>query len=224
MTQIAERIEELEESFGVEIEVTGGGKGWTAKATQDGNDIDIAKATSKAEAIEALANGLAAWDLNGNQTLAELEGEAEGEESECSAECQSSQSNICQCKCDGANHGIALGAARLYTPVMLGDKPCRCGCGQITKREFVAGHDARFATMQAAKAKGMTVEEYRASLKVERNKRAASKRRDKRAAAKAAAPVVEAKVAAVVAALKPAPKPSRQRQVAEVKHTDDLPF
>lgn len=188
--EIAERIEEVETEFDVEITVTGGGRGWTASADGSfGGEPITAKATSKADAIEALA------DLLEANRDADTDDAEPGEEFEgCSDECQSSTSSVCQCKCDGENHGSALGSkARV---VSLGEKPCRCGCGGITKREFVAGHDARFATMEAAKAAGQTVEEYRAALKVERNKRAAAKRRDKRAAIKAGA----AKVAAALGA------------------------
>lgn len=176
-TEIAERIEEIEAEFGVEIEITGGGRGWTAT---DGEHT--AKATSKADAIEALVALLEADEDNEAEAGEEIEG--------CSVECQSSTSTVCQCACDGDNHGTLVGSkARV---VSLGEKPCRCGCGGTTKREFVAGHDARFAVMEAARAAGQTVDEYRAAAKTARNSRAAAKRREKRAAIAAGKAKIEA--------------------------------
>lgn len=128
--EIAEIIERLEGDYDVSIEVTGGGRGWTA--TTD-SDLSI-KATSKWDVLQMLEVELEKA----------AEGDDSGEEIEgCSDECQSSQSVFCQCACDGQNHGIA-GSVKSDTIVVIGNKTCKCGCGEITKRTFVPGHDARY--------------------------------------------------------------------------------
>jgi hypothetical protein len=61
----------LEAEFGVQIEVTGSGRSFTARAALDGALIDEATGTSRAEALAVLGNGLAAWALNGHPSLVE---------------------------------------------------------------------------------------------------------------------------------------------------------
>lgn len=67
----------------------------------------------------------------------------------CAGECMVSKSPVCECECGGSNHGILV---RLLSqsvpgtggkPIMLGPKPCACGCGGTTNRKYVPGHDAR---------------------------------------------------------------------------------
>lgn len=80
----------------------------------------------------------------------------------CPGECMISEQEICNCSCGGRNHGILhrilTGATR--PPTMFGPKPCLCGCGGITKRRFVPGHDARYHAEQkrAAKAAAAALE------------------------------------------------------------------
>lgn len=138
MADIQTLIEEIEETHGVTVEVTGGGKGW--KASADGGEE--VKATSKAGALEALKAHLDAEMESVNEAEdADIE-EIEG----CADECQSSTSAFCQCKCDGLNHGALVG--RKAPVVQIGKKPCKCGCGETTNRTFVPGHDARFHGLQ----------------------------------------------------------------------------
>lgn len=185
-TSIAHEIallnNQMTDTFGTDndLEVTGGGKGWTATTTLDGEEI-TAKGQSKMGAALALFN-----------LLDDMAGQADEDEAEevdldgCSEECQNANPNSpCTCKCGGANHPGS-------DVVVFGPKPCRCGCGEITKRRYVPGHDARHHFALRAAAAGMDVEAFRAQLKAERNKVAAAKRREKRAAAKAAAEVATA--------------------------------
>jgi hypothetical protein len=131
--EFAERLEEVEQDAGVTIEVTGGGKGWTARTVSGLGGEQTFKATSKMAALEGLADLLDTEDEE-----AEPGEEIEG----CSDECQSSTSNICQCACQGENHGVGVNLSKPI--VVVGDKPCKCGCGMTTKRTFVPGHDARY--------------------------------------------------------------------------------
>lgn len=79
----------------------------------------------------------------------------------CNAECMSGTSDLCECRCQGANHGLAgLSFLTRYTeantalqrqqaiadarPTVLGQKLCKCGCGETTNRTFRPGHDARY--------------------------------------------------------------------------------
>lgn len=88
----------------------------------------------------------------------------------CVGECMAGQSDICECRCDGANHGIANGdflamfrqmptpaqvaaAQAAMRPTMIGPKQCLCGCGGTTQRRFVPGHDARYHAAQKRAAK-----------------------------------------------------------------------
>jgi len=176
---IAAMVEEITEQYGVEVEITGGGKGWTATATDEQGTEHTAKAESKMIALEALSNR-----LDEREEAEEAEDMAEFDEESCSAECQSANPNTpCSCKCGGANHPKASSGE----VVVVGPKPCKCGCGQITNRAFFPGHDARYHFAQRAVAAGMDVEVYRANLKAVRNAVAAAKRRERRAAAKAEA-------------------------------------
>ena len=74
----------------------------------------------------------------------------------CVAECMVSEQPICDCKCQGGNHGLGFvvllvasgvdvqSATAKHTPVRYGEKYCQCGCGETTFRRFVPGHDARY--------------------------------------------------------------------------------
>ncbi len=114
----------------------------------------------------------------------------------CVAECMDGRSDICECKCGGANHGLAgdlfVGALEaggmahalgVIRPTVHGPKPCLCGCGGITNRRFVPGHDAKYhgriKREQQAKERGISVDEVPAAL--------ARERRARRKAAKEAA-------------------------------------
>lgn len=74
----------------------------------------------------------------------------------CSAECLSSEARTCRCNCRGTNHGLlwAIAGGVVPNPVVIGPKPCAYGCGGITQRKWVPGHDARAhsAALSAAKA------------------------------------------------------------------------
>jgi len=173
---IVDLIESIEADYDVEVEVTGGGRGWTATATDEDGDTFTGKDTSKVGALQTLVAILTEG--------VEEEDEDEADEDECSEECRKATSRYCSCKCAGVHH-------RGANPVWVGPKPCKCGCGETTKREFVAGHDARYHAAQAlaaeAKRRGLTVEQTKAALKVEANARKAEKARARRAAKKAVA-------------------------------------
>lgn len=165
-------ISEIEDEYGVEVEVRGGGKGWTATAT--GDKVTTVKADNKATALSLLSNSLQEGEGEDVEDAEEVDLDG------CSEECQNANPNSpCTCKCGGANHPGS-------DVVVFGPKPCRCGCGEITKRRYVPGHDARHHFALRAAAAGLDVEAFRAQLKAERNKVAAAKRREKRAADKAA--------------------------------------
>jgi hypothetical protein len=194
MATLNEQIEGMVEDFGVEVEVTGGGKGWTAKA--EGEDISLnIKAASKADAIQLLRVAL-------SDAVAKQDGDEDeiGDEDEdaCSEECQSSTSAFCQCKCGGILHGAMVG--NKGKAVMIGDKPCKCGCGQTTKRTFVAGHDAKYHGLVAlrawAKAEGLTGtdEELRKAKAAAMRKAARERRAAKRADVKVKAEAVAAAI------------------------------
>lgn len=134
--QISGINNQITDDFGSDndLEVTGGGKGWKATTTVDG-EVYFAKGASKLAAAENL------YDVIKNRTVAE-DDPADVEEVEgCAAECQSSESAFCRCACGGANHGALVG--RTEPVVLVGDKLCACGCGEFTKRTYVPGHDAR---------------------------------------------------------------------------------
>lgn len=175
---------QITDDFGTDndLEVTGGGRGWTATTTLRG-EIISAKGTSKLGAAEALYDAVAAAAVRPATDDDEPEGEMELPaefDGVCSLECMGSRSKYCDCRCEGANHGKGVGAA--FVPVAIGPKPCACGCGEPTNRQFKAGHDARFHFAERARAAGMTVEAFRAKMKAARNEA----RKAKRAANKAA--------------------------------------
>lgn len=228
--EIADLIEELEGEFGVEIEVTGGGRGWAATATEDGVAVDVAKESSKLSALQVLQDGLAAWQMNGNQSLEEIEAEEiEG----CSDECQSSESAFCQCACDGANHGANITRTEPFLLVVIGNKPCKCGCGEITKRQFAAGHDARYHGLVALREWAVansvtgTDEELRKAKAASLRKAARERRAAKRAGEQV---IAEAMIATIKADSRPSAK-QVAANVAVAKETeaaleglDSLPF
>lgn len=76
----------------------------------------------------------------------------------CSGECLVSEAPTCKCDCQGRNHGLihaVIGGVR-PNPVVLGPKECACGCGGITQRKYVPGHDARHHAAIKAAAKAAT--------------------------------------------------------------------
>lgn len=172
-------INEITDLAGLVPEITGGGRGWKA-SIGTGLNATVAKGTGKVAALEALL-----------EILQSDETDAPEEDESCnSAECQASVSPECSCRCRGAFHGTATAGRLKSLPVAVGNKPCACGCGEITQRRFVPGHDARYHTALKAAEAGLSVEDYRASLKTQANDRAAARRREQRAAAKA--PVAKA--------------------------------
>lgn len=179
---------QITDEFGADndLEVTGGGRGWTARTTVSGV-VYSARDTSKLGAANALYNALkdaddavtmADAEMGDPDAIEALDGEAEFEK--CSIFCQSSLSDFCQCSCGGDNHGTLLGLGR-RPATTLADKPCLCGCGETTKRRYVPGHDARHHFALRAASAGQTVEGFRASLKAAANAKAAAKRRAARA-------------------------------------------
>lgn len=182
--EIQDRIDEIEAEFEVEIEIAGGGRGWTASV--DGSAS--AKGESKMAALALLENSLI--DLRDEGDTKDPDFDLE---SECSAECQTSTSDYCECKCGGANHpGLKV--------VPVGDKPCKCGCGQTTKRLFVPGHDARYHALEALKvwaaANGIAdLDEAKKAKAAGQRKAARERRAEKRAAQAVVAEKIIARVA-----------------------------
>jgi hypothetical protein len=73
----------------------------------------------------------------------------------CSGECLVSEARTCRCECAGTLHGLlwaVIGGVR-PSPVVIGPKPCACGCGGITQRKWVPGHDAKAHSRALAQAK-----------------------------------------------------------------------
>lgn len=123
----------------------------------------------------------------------------------CVAECMDGRSDICECKCMGANHGLAgdafavalasqdslLHALETIRPTMHGPKPCLCGCGTTTLRKFAPGHDAKYhgriKREQQAAERGISVEEVPAALARERRARKKAEREAEAAKAESAA-------------------------------------
>lgn len=216
---------QITDEFGADndMKVTGGGRGWTASTTLNGATVQ-AKGTSKLDAANRLYEQIkASFREVLEPDEGDFEGMSPGEAARCVAECMTSIKPYCECRCDGANHGAGAG----IKAILLVSKECACGCGGITNRRFVPGHDARFHAAEKARAAGFSsVEEFRVKQKADRNARAATKRRAKRAAIKAGA----AKVAEAVKEGRLAPKPVRIRPTNQtpargfVKHNDDLPF
>jgi hypothetical protein len=139
---------EYTDEFGTDndLEVTGGGRGWTATTTR--NEVEVsAKGVSKIGAADNLRLALAlaqATDDEAGEDEDDLDFDdmTEGEAAQCVAECVGSKTAYCACKCDGRNHGAGAGSNRAFKAV-LGQKLCKCGCGEVTKRTYVPGHDAR---------------------------------------------------------------------------------
>lgn len=216
---------QITDEFGSDndLEVTGGGRGWTATTTLDGEEIS-AKGSTKVGAAEALyeeVKRLAALAASDDLTSEDM---TEAEFEQCVAECATSERDFCECKCNGDNHGILAG--RTTPAVILGKKQCACGCGEITNRVYVPGHDAkhhaRLALIAYARANGLDEADLEAvkKAKVAEQRKAA---RGRRAERKAAAEQVAAKAAKVAAT---EAKSTRSRKAAEPKSPkgDDLPF
>lgn len=126
----------------------------------------------------------------------------------CVGECMQGSSDICDCRCMGANHGLmkvgALGTPTwaevlALAPIRFGPKDCACGCGTRTDRRFAPGHDARFHAAQKREAErtalGMTEEEYAEHLKVrarDKSKARRKARRERRAATVGASEATDA--------------------------------
>lgn len=210
---------QITDDFGADndLEVTGGGRGWTATTTINGKVLS-AKGTSKVDAASALYDEakrlhLLSLDLTDEDMT-------EGEFEQCVAECVGSIRPYCECKCDGRNHGAMHGAA---APVLIGKKECACGCGQTTQRRFVPGHDARYhariALAEWAKENGVTgsEEELRKAKAAALRKAARERRAAKRAVAKARVEEVIPTIAPVTEKVTRTRKP--KEQVA-----DQLPF
>ena len=153
---IAQRIEEANDEFGVEFEITGGGKGWKGQFVDETGVVHSAAADSKGMVLSLLINE--ATDLGLDAEADEADEDEEG----CSEECRNANPNsVCTCRCGGANHPREEGTE----VAVFGVKACACGCGQETKRRYVPGHDARHHFALRAAALGVTTDALRASLR-----------------------------------------------------------
>lgn len=180
--QIAGINNQITDDFGAsnDLEVTGGGRGWTATTTIKG-EVHSAKSTSKLGAAEALY----AQIKHGVADLLQPDDMSDAEFTRCVSECVTSRKPYCNCKCGGANHGAANGTTPL---AVIGPKLCLCGCGGTTKRLFVPGHDARYHAAQKRSFRALDLAVSLDELAViERNERLAAAKA-KRAAKKAALP------------------------------------
>lgn len=123
----------------------------------------------------------------------------------CVGECMQGSSDICDCRCMGANHGLMkIGELGTPTwaevlalkPVRFGPKDCACGCGTRTDRRFAPGHDARFHAAQKREkertALGLSEEEYAEHLKDAAREKAKARRKARRARRAAAVGASEA--------------------------------
>jgi hypothetical protein len=220
-----------------DLTVTGGGRGWTARTSFNDDGFVEAKGTSKLGAAEALYEAIKAADrAQDYSNIIVRTGEAldltdedmsEAEFEQCVAECVTSVRNYCDCKCQGRNHGAATGATGA---ILIGEKPCACGCGQTTQRRFVAGHDAKYHARVAliefglaegilpegitpatdpAKVKDADLEPVRKAKAANLRKAARERRAAKRAGAKVAEAALEAKVHEVAKTIT-APRKSRR--------------
>lgn len=126
-------------------------------------------------------------DASGNPVLVSI--------TPCVGECMEGKSDVCDCRCSGANHGlmrlallpgVTWTAVRGLRPVPFGPKPCLCGCGETTDRKFVPGHDARYHARIKYEAErtslGLTVEEYAEHRKQQARDKAKARRAARRAA------------------------------------------
>ena len=121
----------------------------------------------------------------------------------CVGECMEGRSDVCDCRCLGANHGLARlgllptwGEVKALQPVRFGPKECLCGCGGLTDRKFVPGHDARFHAAQnrtrRAAAAGISLEELAEQDKEAARARSRASRAARREARTAAVGASEA--------------------------------
>lgn len=123
----------------------------------------------------------------------------------CVGECMQGSSDICDCRCMGANHGLMklgdLGAltwseVMALKPVRFGPKDCACGCGTRTDRRFAPGHDARFHAAQKREAErtalGLSEADYADHLKARARDKAKARRQARRARRAAAVGASEA--------------------------------
>lgn len=188
-----------------DLEVTGGGKGWTATTTRRDGTVASAKGTSKLGAAEALydlfKNGELAGDRLVDNDDLDFEDMSEGEIAQCVAECIDSVTRYCACKCNGRNHGAGAGEARTFTAT-LGRKLCLCGCGGETQRQYVPGHDARHHGLIKLRAWATTNGIAGTDEELRKAKAAAARKaaRERKAARKAAEAAKVAEVVAQVAA------------------------
>lgn len=126
-------------------------------------------------------------DASGNPVLVSI--------TPCVGECMEGKSDVCDCRCSGANHGlmrlallpgVTWTAVRGLRPVPFGPKPCLCGCGETTDRKFVPGHDARYHARIKYEAEraalGLSVEEYAEHRKQQARDKAKARRQARRAA------------------------------------------
>lgn len=156
--QIAGINNQITDEFGSDndLEVTGGGRGWTATTTI-GGVVRTVRHTSRLGAAEALYALIAAEDETDDETDS-----VEEEFENCRDECQASERDYCECSCGGANHGVGL--PNRHAVMLLGKKDCACGCGGSTLRKYVPGHDARhharLRAIEGARAAGVSVEEF----------------------------------------------------------------
>ena len=226
-TTTSTALQSLEQDHGIsagDVTLSGGGKGQKATTEFDGR-IFLAKGTSRAQAVERLAELISIFiaeqdeidspdvdldeidpdlisedvapakakkarvtDEDAIAAIAALFPEADIEQVDgddeddlpgpvwdgetlvsikmCVAECMDGQQDYCECKCNGANHGIAgaifasaitegavlKSALEQVAPTVIGIKQCLCGCGGTTQRRFVPGHDARYHGLIKAQA------------------------------------------------------------------------
>lgn len=216
--QIAGINNQITDEFGSvnDMTVTGGGKGWTAKTTMRDGRVETSKGSSKLAAAENLYRHIANNAVPVEEQIApdggrlgedlDFEDMTEGEAAQCVAECVTSIKPYCECRCGGINHGAGVGGGMV---ARLGDKLCKCGCGESTKRQFVPGHDARYHAREALvkwglenhilmPAKGYTEADIEGvkEVKVKQQRKAA---RERRAAKRAKQAKIEAKAARAAA-------------------------
>lgn len=206
--------EEIESLTGAPPEVTGGGRGWTASVEAEDGALS-AKSTTKLQALVDLMNVVKA---NANEDEFDDGDMDEGEIAQCVAECVDSTSSYCRCKCGGRNHGLE--ASERQPVIRLGRKPCKCGCGEFTERQFVSGHDARYHAAQALEEYRVlhglaTTKDAQAHKTAALRKAAADRRRVARAAKKEVQAEVAVKAAEVAAAVAtPARRSRRSKEAA----------
>lgn len=243
---------QITDEFGADndLEVTGGGRGWTARTTISGV-VHSATGTTKLGAAEALYQQIADADLIEQTDLEDdrkadieeqldFEDMTEGEAAQCVAECVTSIRPFCECRCQGRNHGAATGAV---APTLLGEKPCKCGCGQTTNRLFVPGHDARYHGLMKLREwwdrsdhdgpfnEEQARKEKAAAMRKAARERRATKRAEVAAKAEAVAKTIQPKrKSATVKDLSKVMANNRKQRAESPRvsidnvHNDDLPF